>query len=131
MIVEYKGPAMSTKDEIQAAAMKSHRTVEVEIGTAKATLRELSRDERRALDQSNYQHKDGEFLTKEENGESYLVPVEEKESRHAERWIAATISPAFTVEEIAPWPASLKARLLEEARRVNGIEPAEKIAKNS
>lgn len=124
---------MSTKEEIMAAAMTAHRTVEVEIGTAKATLREMSHDEARKLEESLWQYKDGKPLIKKgADGEEYGIPtVDGPEWRFAERWIAATISPAFTVDEIAQWPASLKRRLLEEAKKVNGIEPAETIAKNS
>lgn len=124
---------MSTKDEIAAAAKTAFRTVEVEIGTAKATLRELSPDAARALEQSLWQYKDGKPLTRkdEKDGEDYKIPVDEPEWKFAERWIAATITPAFTVEEISQWPASLRKRLLKEAQAVNGIEPAETIAKNS
>lgn len=116
----------STKEQISAQAMGSFKTVEVDIGSAKAVLRELPQAERRALDESSYQMKDGEFV---EDKDGFLVPINPK--FFYERWIAATITPAFTVEEIAPWPVSLKKRLCDAAKLVNNIEPAATVAKNS
>lgn len=125
--------AVSTKDQIQAQAMSSFQSVEVTIGSSKAVLRELSHAERQALDASNFQTKDGELVTRVDpkDGETYLIPVEEKRPLHMERWIAATINPTFTVEEIAAWPVSLKKRISDEAKRINNIEVAATTAKNS
>lgn len=117
----------STKEEIQKAALSAFKTVEVSVGPAKATLRELTRTERDALDRTNYERKpdDSGFA---EDGKGFLVPINAE--GYLERWIAATITPAFTVEEIADWPVSLKRMLCDQAKRVNNIEPAEATAKN-
>ena len=123
----------ATKEQIHAAAMASHRTVEVEIGSVKATLRELSVAERKQLDESNYQKNGDDFATRVDpkDGETYLVPIEEKVSMHNERWIAATMQPAVPIEQIAQWPVSLKRRLAEEAKKVNNVDVAAVTAKNS
>ena len=123
----------ATKEQIHAAAMTSNRTVEVKIGTIDATMRELSVAERKQLDESNYQKNGDDFLTRVDpkDGETYLVPIEEKVSMHNERWIAATLLPAVPIEQIAQWPVSLKRRLAEEAKKVNNIDVAAVTAKNS
>jgi hypothetical protein len=118
----------NTKDEIRKAAMGAFKTVEVSIGAAKATLRELSRSERDALDRQNYKAKDdGSGLAEDDKG--FLIPINPE--GYLDRWIAATIDPPFTVEEISEWPVSLKRELCEQAKRVNGIETADVVAKNS
>ena len=50
----------------------------------------------------------------------------------ADEWLAATLEPAYAVEELAAadWPLSLKATLYREARAVNGYT-LEDAAKNS
>ena len=125
---------MSSKEQIHAAAMTSFRTVEVPVGAAKIVLRELSVAERRQLDACMFEMKDGEFVTEErvdKDGKPYKGNVIRKDfSHYDEHWIAATAIPAFTVEELIPWPNSLKAALADEARKINGIEPAEQTAKN-
>ena len=124
----------SSKEQIHAEALNSFRTVEAAVGAAKIVLRELSVAERRQLDACMFEMKDGEFVTEErvdKDGKPYKGNVIRKDfSHYDEHWIAATATPAFTVEELIPWPNSLKASLGEAARKVNGIEPAETTAKN-
>jgi hypothetical protein len=117
----------STKEQINQVVMAMFHTVEVSIGTEKATLRELSRAERDALDKTNYKRNaNGAF---EDDAKGFLVPI--NPSQHAERWIAACITPAHTVEEIAKWPPPIVEELCEKAKKINNIETAEKTAKNS
>ena len=117
----------STKAQIQKEAKTSFRTVEVLIGNAKATLRELGHADREALDKSNYEmNAEGGFVVDKDD---FLVPINVEQ--YMERWIAATIEPSFTVEEIADWPVSLKRHLCDEAKVVNNIASAATIAKNS
>jgi hypothetical protein len=117
----------STKEQIQKAAMSAFKTLEVLIGTEKATLRELTRGERDALDRSNYERKpdDSGFAA---DADGFMVPINPEQ--YLERWIAATITPAFTVDEIAEWPVSLKRTVCDQAKRVNNVEPAAAVAKN-
>ncbi len=119
--------AASSKEEVLAQAKTSFKTLEVGVGTAKVEFRELSHAERKALDESNYQVKDGELV---QDAEGYLVPVVEKHPRYMERWIAATISPTLTVDEVYPLPLSLKREWSLAAKKINGIEPASETAKN-
>lgn len=123
---------MSTKEEIQAQALKSFRTVEVEIGAAKVKLRELSKDERQQLEESIWKFKDGKFETEKDpdSGLQHKIARDDVDWLYAERWIAATITPAFTVEEILLWPVSLRTRVLAEAEQVNNIRTSAEIAKN-
>jgi hypothetical protein len=118
--------ATSTKEEIQKAALSSFGTVEVKIGAATAVLRELSDAERKALDAKNYQMKDGELVVDEKG---FLTTIDPK--FYLERWIEATITPAFSVAEIALWPLSLKKHICEEAKKINGIKSDAETAKNS
>lgn len=120
---------MSTKEQIAAALKKSFRRKEVKIADSGVTVsvRELSRDEREALDKRLFKvDSAGKFI--EENG--YLVAADG--SRLVEEWLAATLDPSFTVEELLSndWPASVKAMLYREARAVNTVS-LEDAAKNS
>lgn len=117
----------STKEQVQKAAMGSFRTKEVPIGNTKVILRELGKSERDALDKSNYKVKPEGGFAEDEKG--FLIPINPE--HYMERWIAATIDPSFTVEEISEWPVSLKRTLCDEAKKVNNIESADTVAKNS
>ena len=119
--------AASKKEEILAEAMGSFQTVEVAVKTKVIMLRELSKDERRKLDESLFEMKDGEFV-KDKDG--YLGVRKEVKNIH-DYWIAATATPAFTVEELEAWPPSLRKRLFDEARKINGFELPAVTAKNS
>ncbi len=121
--------AVSKKNDIMAQAMGSFQTKEFPIGNAAIKLRELSVAEQRKLDETVFEMKEGEFVVTEGRR------VVRKDFKHwDEHWIAATATTAdgpFTVEELIPWPASLKTNIADEARKLNGIEPADKTAKNS
>ena len=116
----------SAKEAIMAEAMASFLTVEVPIGKEKVVLRELSVTERKTLNEQMFEHKNGEPVVDAEGYYTLRKGISANDC-----WIAATANPAFTVEELAGLPLSLRRRLAEEARKVNGIEPAEKTAKNS
>jgi hypothetical protein len=119
--------ANGTKEQVYTDAMASFQSVEVTIGKTTATLRELSDDARRALDDANYERNtDGKFR---EDDKGFLIAKDPEQ--YLSRWIAATITPAFTVDEISKWPQSLRKRLCEAAKKINGIEPAAETAKNS
>ena len=115
----------SSKAEIVQQAMGSFKTVEISIGSSKVVLRELAKPDREKLDAELYQMKDGEYV---EDDKGFLIPIDAK--HYLERWIAATCDPIFTIEEITPWPLSLKKMLCEEAKKINGIEKAAETAKN-
>jgi hypothetical protein len=119
--------AASNKAEILSEAMGSFQTVEVPIGKAKIVLRELSVAERQTLNEAMFEIKDGELVV---DAEGYYILRKGVKNIH-DYWIAATATPTFTVEELAELPPSLRRKLFEEARKVNGFEPAEKTAKNS
>lgn len=126
----------STKEQIQKAAMQSFRNEEVSIGSAKATIRELSAAERKELNARLYVTDSGSGEPALHNADGQLDPngdqwMPRDGVKYFEEWIAATIEPAFTVDEIVEWPDSLKRSLCGQARRINGIEPAESVAKNS
>lgn len=117
---------MDTKEKIAASAMKAFKTVDVPIGDSMAQMRELSKPEREALDGINFEkNEDGSF---KEDDKGYLIISDYQ--KYIDNWIVATLEPKFTVEEIANWPMSLKKDLLEKAKRVNSIEPADSVAKN-
>lgn len=117
----------SKKEEILTEAMASFQSVEVAIGPkTKIVLRELSVSERKTLNETLFEVKDGELVV---DAEGYYTLRKGIDNTH-DVWIAATATPAFTVEELKDLPLSLRKRLFEEARKVNGFEPAEKTAKN-
>jgi hypothetical protein len=90
-------------------------------------LRELSSPEREALDARLFKKgADGEFL-KNDKGNLVL----NKPGHFSAEWIAATITPEHTAEEVVGWYESTKDALLAKAQEVNGILPAEETAKNS
>ena len=119
--------AASKKEEILAEAMGSFQSVEVPIGKSKVVLREMSVAERRSLNETLFEVKDGELVV---DGEGYYILRKGIGNIH-DYWIAATATPAFTVEELEKLPLSLRKKLFDEARKVNGFESAEKTAKNS
>jgi hypothetical protein len=108
---------MATKEEIAAAARGMFRVKEIEIrpGTF-VGLRELTTPERNALDRKLWQVDEaGELKMRKEGDDDFLVSVP-----HNEEWLAATMTPAFTVDELlAGWPAPLKAELAAEAKKLN------------
>ena len=114
---------MSTKEEVLAAAAKKFKTVDAEIGTGvKVTLRELSRSERDALDKRLWEHApDGKLAEKDVDGVKMLIP--KKDVHYSEEWLAATMIPAMTVDELLAdeWPGSLKDMLRIKAQNVNGL----------
>jgi hypothetical protein len=119
--------SVSKKEQIVAEAMGSFRTAEFPVGKAVIQLRELSVVEQRVLDEMIFEIKDGEFVINDKGNR-----VVRKGFQHwDEHWIAATATPMFTVEELIPFPASLKSTLGDAARKLNGILPAEQTAKNS
>jgi hypothetical protein len=110
---------MNTKAEIKAAAAKRFKTKEIVIdGAVKVTLREMSTADRNALnarlfvcdESGNPQDKDGSWTYR---GGIYIT----------EEWLAATMTPAHTVEDLLDpsWPESLKLELRREAMALNGI----------
>jgi len=124
---------MSTKEQIKAAAAKRFRTKEIDLGDGvKVQVREISTTERKALDaridtdRAKYfkTGDDGKLLV--ENG-SYIfrdgVTAGSFEVHRTEYWLAVTLVPDHTVEELLDpgWPESLKADLLKEAMKINGI----------
>ncbi len=116
----------SKKEEILIEAMGSFLSIEVPVGKSKIVLRELSVDARRKLDESLFEMQDGEFV---KDGDGYMKVRKEVKNIH-DHWIAATAEPQLTIEELAALPLSLRKRLFDEARKINGFEPAEKTAKN-
>ena len=119
---------MATKEEIAAAAKAKFLTVDVEIAPGlTVTLRELTTVEKRVLDLRLWQAgPDGELLVKPENGKDMLVPV--VGVHHREEWLAATMTPAFTVEELlAGWPEPLKLDLYRQAAKINGANLADAV----
>jgi len=124
----------STKEQIQKAAMGAFRKEKVVIGDAEAMLRELSVAEANELRKVMYEtddagvpicfDKDGK---RDANGSMWHFRPGMSEDVC---WIAATIEPHFTIDEIKEWPKSLRARIFAQVRNINGIEPDETVAKN-
>jgi hypothetical protein len=118
----------STKEQIVAAASKAFRRKEVQIAEGVTiSVREMSRDEREYLDRLLFlTGPDGKVV--ETDGQAAF-----REGVHfREEWLAATLEPAFTVQELLgnEWPASVKAMLFREAQAVNGLT-IEAAVKNS
>ena len=98
---------MSTKAEITAAARKRFKTEDVDLGAGvKLTLRELSRSERKALDERLWKKNADGTPLKDDEGFNTLVDG----VHYVEEWISAAVTPALTVEDLLldDWPASLK-----------------------
>lgn len=118
---------MSTKEEVLAAARGMFHTIEKELvpGGAKITVRELSRAERDQLDERLFDH--------DETGSRILVDEDDQPSakgkyvkmkagvRVMEEWLAVTMEPAMTVEELLTIPDSVKRPVFDEARKLNGL----------
>lgn len=118
---------MDTKEKIQAEALLALEKIEVDIGKAKAEMRELTEDEMNALEKTIYKQKeDGSGPEVDADGKLTITDLD----LYFNLWIATTLMPKFTVEEVSKWPRSLRKKLLEKAKKVNGIEPIETIAKN-
>lgn len=101
---------MSTKDEIQAAVKNRFRTATMEIAPGQTlTFRELSEGECIALNKVNFPEVAGDGPRKANpDGQNIL------------RWIAATISPAFIVEELGAWPPPLVMEAWAKSQEANG-----------
>jgi hypothetical protein len=124
---------MATKAEILAAAKNRFKSETVELGKGvSVTLRELTPTQRDDLNKRLYKHTDDgkPEVVKNDAGKECWVPV--AGSNYSEEWLAATMHPAFTVEELLAddWPTSLKDMLCDKARALNGITLAD-AAKNS
>jgi hypothetical protein len=126
----------STKEQIAAAARGMCRRKDVTAGTVTFTVRELLPSERAALEaRICVCGPDGkpELFPPADNPAGERVWVHFKPGvSEADEWLAATLEPAYAVEELAAadWPLSLKATLYREARAVNGYT-LEDAAKNS
>jgi hypothetical protein len=115
------------KEDIQAEAMNCFKTIEHVIGKTNVKLRELSKTEMDALDKINFEQKpDGSGPVEDKDGKLTIIDV----MKYYDNWIAATMEPKFTADEVKDWPFSLKKELLEKAKIINGIEPADTTAKN-
>ena len=117
--------AASAKEAILKEAMASFQTVEVNVGKERIVLRELSVAERKTLNESMFETKDGELVV--DKDDNYTV---RKGIKIHDSWIFATSQPTITVEDLADLPLSLRKRLYDEARKVNGFVSAETTAKN-
>jgi len=108
---------MSTKDEIQAAVKARFRTATMEIAPGvEVTFRELSEAEGIALDKACF--------TTGPDGKRTINP----DGLFMPRWLAATIAPAFTVEELGTWPAQLIGQAWTKCQEVNGSPSDDKVA---
>ncbi len=110
---------MSTKEEIAAAAAKRFKTKDVDLGGGvKVVVRELSKSEYQALRRRLFIC-DAAGNPVEKNDECEYRP----EVHVAEEWLAATMIPAHTVDELLSdsWPDSLKSELYREALKLNGF----------
>jgi hypothetical protein len=123
---------MSTKEEIRKAAGLKFQTKEVPIdGAVAVTVREMSRMERDVLNAKLFvTDQAGKPLTGKVRDDGEFIPNpkgEEWQYREGallvEEWLAATMVPAFTVEELQgpDWPTSLKRKLYTEALAINGV----------
>ena len=113
---------MSTKEEIDKAAKTRVRTKEVEITPGvKVTMHELTPAEFTAFEDALYEPADDKGIRKQREGTHYQA-----------MWIAATMTPVFTAEEVKPWTLSVKKELAAVADELNGLKvPDSVIAGNS
>ena len=112
---------MATKEEIAAAARGKFLTAESK-ALPGVSFRELPGPESAALDVRLWQKDaEGNDVVEERGGKKFPVPV--KGVHHNEEWLAATMTPAFTVDELLgpDWPESLKLDLCREAKNLNGF----------
>ncbi len=110
---------MSSKEEIRAAAAKKFKTKDVDLGGGvKVTIRELSRSEHNALNRRLYEC-DAAGVPVVRDGQ--YVPRADVDT--CNEWLAATMVPSHTVQELADdsWPESLKLDLYREALKLNGF----------
>jgi hypothetical protein len=119
----------TTKQQAAEAARKRFKTKDVDLGGGvTVTLRELSGPDKTALDHRLWQvGTDGELAVEVKGGKDLLVPV--KGAHHAEEWLAATMTPAFAVDELLgpDWPDSVKAELVRAAKELNGFTFADAV----
>ncbi|MFA5706700.1 MAG: hypothetical protein WDA41_10135 [Candidatus Neomarinimicrobiota bacterium] len=121
---------MSTKEQVLSAARQKYRRQEVELAAGvTVVLRELAVSEKRALDQRLYECNAQGEPQDDPDGQGFLL---RKGIKFTEEWLAATMEPAMTVEELVgdDWPESLKAQLMREALKVNGFSVQDAV-KNS
>ena len=119
---------MSTKEEINKAAAAAFRRKEVKIAPGvTVTVRELSRAENRAL-QSRLWVCGPNGRPEAKDGRLTPAPGVDYE----EEWLAATLEPAYTVQELraSGWSSLLWARLMAAVESVNDVT-VEEAAKNS
>ncbi len=137
---------MSTKEETDKAlaAKALCRRNPVTIGTVTFTLRELLPSENKALMARLFLTGDaGELLLHRPGANPGDDPIPDPagdkyrfrtgmDARYREEWIAATIDPAYTVDELMAdnWPASAKQTLFDAAQDVQRTD-IERAAKNS
>lgn len=120
---------MSTKDQVKAAALTRFRTETVQIGDTQVVMRELSVKRRGELDRELFVY-EGEKAKETDKGNLILKTP----GVYTDPWLAATMTTtdgeAFTVDDFADWPDSLKDVLLKIAHRLNGVGESASIAKN-
>ena len=119
---------MSTKEQISAALKNKFRRKEIPLADGvSVTVREMSRDEHKALNSRLFLCVDGEPAADKEGMITF-----QNGAKLIEEWLSATLEPSYTVDELLgnDWPASLKAMLYKEARSVN-TSSLEDAAKNS
>ena len=123
---------MSTKQEIAAAASKRFKKEEVDLGGGvKLTLRELTPDEKKELD--NRLWKKGAagkpIVEKGKDGDDYKILNDGV--NFTEEWIAAGNTAGLTVQDLLTndWPDSLKVELRKKVQNLCGFK-IEEAAKN-
>ena len=130
---------MSTREDIKAAALKRRKTKDIPLGDGvTVSVHEMTPAENRSLfDRMWEKGPDGNYLVVDKdgkpstNGDGYYMT---KPGINVKReWLLATMTPADAVDDILTddVPDSLKEELFNEARAINGIEPADVTAKNS
>jgi hypothetical protein len=121
----------NTKEQVLAAARLKFATKDHFVDDSKkvsVTLRELSRHEREELNAKVFitDKATGKPLSFNKAGNPDPTGDEwqyREGVKLVEEWLAATMTPAFTVEELQgpDWPESLKRALYKDAMAINGI----------
>jgi hypothetical protein len=113
---------MNTREEMMVFFKERFKTETLDLGEGIVlTARELSQGANHKLAEQNFVRK-GDKLEPNPDG------------RYTARWIAASIEPGVTVEEVEEWPKSLVDQVFEMVSRVNGLavsEPARDAAGKS
>jgi hypothetical protein len=125
-------------EQVLAAARKRGKKKDIDLGDGvQVTVRELSRTERKELYERMFMKgPDDKFIIVDKNDkpttEDGFYKVREGVVVMRE-WLLAAMTPAEAVDGILAddVPDSVKLEIFEEARKINGIEPASEIAKNS